>query len=66
MSSLYRLPTSWYLSWYCVEGCRTHSGGRRHHNRQAILVLNLLLGWTILGWVGALTWAITRPPQAIR
>ena len=27
-------------------------------NRGAILVLNLLLGWTLLGWVGALIWAM--------
>jgi len=25
----------------------------------AILVLNLLLGWTFLGWVGALIWSLT-------
>lgn len=35
---------------------------RDHHNRQAILVLNLLLGWTLIGWIGALIWALTRPP----
>ena len=35
---------------------------RAHHNRQAILALNLLLGWTVLGWIGALIWALTRPP----
>jgi ABC-type transport system involved in cytochrome c biogenesis permease component len=40
---------------------------RQHHNRGAILALNLLLGWTFLGWVGALVWALTavRPPQSI-
>lgn len=32
---------------------------RGHHNRVAILVLNLLLGWTFLGWVGALIWSLT-------
>jgi T4 superinfection immunity protein len=30
---------------------------RRHHNRIAILVLNVLLGWTFIGWVVALVWA---------
>ncbi len=34
---------------------------RHHHNKWAILALNVLLGWTILGWVGALVWALTRP-----
>lgn len=37
---------------------------RQHHNRQAILVLNLLLGWTLLGWIGALIWALTKPPAS--
>lgn len=32
---------------------------RKHRNSSAILVLNLLLGWTILGWVIALIWALT-------
>lgn len=34
---------------------------QRHHNEAAILALNLLLGWTLLGWAGALIWALTRP-----
>ncbi len=32
---------------------------RGHHNRAAIGILNLLLGWTFLGWVGALVWSAT-------
>jgi Superinfection immunity protein len=32
---------------------------RNHHNRAAILVLNLFLGWTFIGWVIALVWAFT-------
>ncbi|WP_204117398.1 superinfection immunity protein [Paraburkholderia sp. C35] len=32
---------------------------RKHPNRVAIFVLNLMLGWTLLGWVGALVWAYT-------
>ena len=32
---------------------------RKHKNHPAILVLNLLLGWTVLGWIGALIWALT-------
>jgi hypothetical protein len=35
------------------------AGVRDHHNWGAILVLNLLLGWTILGWIIALVWACT-------
>ena len=32
---------------------------RRHHNALAIFAVNLLLGWTFLGWVAALVWALT-------
>jgi hypothetical protein len=32
---------------------------RRVHAQAGIIVLNLLLGWTILGWVGALIWAVS-------
>lgn len=39
---------------------------RRHHNRAAILVLNVFLGWTFLGWVIAMIWAITNPSAASR
>lgn len=28
-----------------------------HRNTSAIFILNLFLGWTLLGWVGALVWA---------
>jgi Superinfection immunity protein len=30
---------------------------REHPQAGAISLLNLLLGWTLLGWVGALIWA---------
>ena len=33
---------------------------RRHHQRLAIFMLNLLLGWSGLGWIVALIWACTR------
>jgi ABC-type transport system involved in cytochrome c biogenesis permease component len=29
-------------------------------NNLAILTLNLLLGWTVLGWIIALVWAVTK------
>ena len=35
-----------------------------HHNQHAIFLVNLLLGWTFLGWVGALVWASTNPPPS--
>jgi len=35
---------------------------RGHHNRAAIWVLTICLGWSFLGWVIALVWAFTNPP----
>lgn len=35
------------------------AGHRKHPNAMAITVLNILLGWTFLGWAGALVWACT-------
>lgn len=35
---------------------------RGHHQTLAIFLLNLLLGWTGLGWIGALIWAATAIP----
>lgn len=31
---------------------------RDHRNVTSILILNVFFGWTLLGWVGALCWAI--------
>ena len=28
-----------------------------------IFILNLLLGWTVLGWIGALIWAVSTPKK---
>lgn len=32
---------------------------RRHKNLDAIVVLDVLLGWTLVGWVITLVWAFT-------
>lgn len=32
-------------------------------NRLPIVLITLLLGWTFLGWVGALIWAIISPKE---
>ncbi|WP_221227707.1 superinfection immunity protein [Rhodocyclus tenuis] len=37
---------------------------RGHHQRNAIAILNLFLGWTLLGWVGALVWSATQVRSA--
>lgn len=34
------------------------AGIRSHNNLNSILVLNLLLGWTVLGWIVALVWSL--------
>ena len=33
---------------------------RHHRHRLAILALNILLGWSFLGWVIAMVWACTN------
>jgi ABC-type transport system involved in cytochrome c biogenesis permease component len=33
---------------------------RGHQQKWAILALDLFLGWTFLGWVGALVWSLTK------
>jgi hypothetical protein len=35
------------------------SNSRKHKSHMAIVLLNLFLGWTFLGWLGALIWAST-------
>jgi hypothetical protein len=41
--------------------------GLRKRNAGAIFALNLLLGWTLIGWIVALVWALTveDAPNAI-
>ena len=36
---------------------------RGHHNRWPIFWLNFFLGLTLIGWVVALVWALSRPPE---
>jgi hypothetical protein len=33
---------------------------RHHHNAGANFFLNLLLGWTVIGWIIALLWACSH------
>lgn len=35
------------------------AGFRDHHSQAPIFALNLFLGWSVLGWVGALVWSLT-------
>lgn len=38
---------------------------RKHSQLTPIVLLNFLLGWTLIGWVVALVWAFTTPQQVI-
>jgi len=38
------------------------ASGKNHFN--GILLLNLFLGWTFVGWVGALVWAVCEKKEA--
>ena len=38
---------------------------RKHPNSTPIMVLNLFLGWTVIGWVAALIWSLTSPVAKI-
>lgn len=33
--------------------------GREHHNSLAIFAVNLLFGWSIVGWFWAFIWSLT-------
>ena len=37
------------------------AAARKHTQTLAIFFLNLLLGWSVIGWIGALIWALTTP-----
>lgn len=42
------------------------AAGRRHRYSAVIGLLNLFLGWTVFGWLGAMIWAVnkdTRDPE---
>jgi hypothetical protein len=49
--SLATLALSTYLLPSIVAGLR------HHHNIGALMVINFLLGWTFIAWVGCLAWA---------
>jgi len=41
---------------------------RRHPQTGPIAAVNILLGWTVLGWIGAFVWSLMSPqaqPQTI-
>ncbi|MBA3668647.1 MAG: superinfection immunity protein [Sphingomonas sp.] len=38
---------------------------RNHPNRMPIVLLDLFLGWTVVGWIGALVWAYSSTPPSV-
>ena len=40
---------------------------RNRHNKGAIFVLNLFLGWSVIGWVVSMVWAVSssQPPVIV-
>jgi len=55
MSALLLIVT--FMIMYFLPALEAHR--RNHRNAVAICALNALLGWTILGWIVALVWALT-------
>ncbi|PKB16715.1 superinfection immunity protein [Flavobacterium sp. 5] len=39
--------------------------GRKKQNFNAILLLNLFLGWTFIGWILSLIWAVSKEKEVI-
>jgi hypothetical protein len=44
---------TWYMAPWLI------SVMRKHKDCSSIFVLNFFLGWTGLGWIGALVWAFS-------
>ncbi|QQG32320.1 immunity to superinfection protein [Citrobacter phage CkP1] len=40
---------------------------RSHNSKLAIIVVNILFGWTVIGWIWAFIWSLTgnKQPQII-
>jgi len=38
---------------------------RNHHNRLAILLLNILGGWSFIGWLISMVWACTAVKKEV-
>ena len=36
---------------------------RKTGHQSAIFFINMLFGWTVLGWIAALIWAVVEKPQ---
>ena len=51
------------VAFYFIPGMVAYA---KHHTRpQVVLLFNLLIGWTLIGWVITLVWAIANPEAGI-
>jgi hypothetical protein len=55
------LPTIMLIALYLLPALI--AALRRHRNQNAIAVLNLFFGWTLIGWFAALFWSFTNPDR---
>jgi hypothetical protein len=39
---------------------------RKHHDRRLVMMLNVVLGCTVMGWLAALIWALAWEPKEKR
>jgi len=39
------------------------ANSRHHHNLLGIFLLNLFLGWSLIGWIIALVWSVSEGPN---
>ena len=37
--------------------------GREHRRRMDVTVVNILFGWTLIGWLLAIVWALRNPTE---
>jgi len=60
---LFAIFLSFITLGYLVPWCIAFA---RHHNKQVpIFLINLLLGWTLIGWFAALIWAFSSDVERL-
>lgn len=57
----YEIKLTIMLALYCLPAIIAYHRDRQ--NAGAIFALNVFTGWTLIGWVGALVWALTASRQ---
>lgn len=49
---------------YCLPSLLAHV--RRHRQASAIRKMNLLLGWTVVGWAATMVWVFSSPKDWLK